>query len=473
MLVRLNQSGGATVYRGLAGRVRWLETTSSIVDELKGKIESLAKEKQVILKQLKSKEFGSHPVGNLTADMVVGGMRGIKGMVTDTSDLDPIEGIRYRGISLKEVNEKLPKAANGGTCGLPEGALWLLLTGEIPTEDQVKLLNKELQQRAFLPANVTYTLDKLPHTMHPMTQLGIGLLSLQPQSRFAEAYREGRMKKSEYWEYSLEDSLSLIAQMPLLAARIYRNTYFGGKQVNSRSDLDWAGNYAHLLGVSDDENFKEVTRLYLMLHADHEGGNVSAHATHLVGSALSDPYLSWTAGVCGLAGPLHGLANQECLRWLETTHADLKGQEPTIKLITDYAKKTLAEGHVIPGYGHAVLRNTDPRYMLEREFALKNMKDDPLVKLTDVCFHAIPKVLEATGKVKNPYPNVDAHSGVCMKHYGLHQSDYFTVVFAVSRAIGVCSQLVWSRVMGMPIERPKSVTLDWLHAATSKTVKST
>lgn len=456
-----------SLLRALSGRMRCLETTSAIVDELKGKIENLAKEKKEILKQVKGKELGAASVGSLTADMVVGGMRGIKAMVTDTSDLDPIEGIRYRGKSLKQVNEQLPKAPSG-TCGLPEGALWLLLTGEIPTEVQVKQLNKELHNRAYLPATATYTLDKLPHTMHPMTQLGVGLLALQPESRFAEAYRAGKMKKGEYWEYTLEDSLSLIAQIPLVAARIYRNTYYGGKHVNSRSDLDWAGNYAHLLGVSDDENFKEVTRLYLMLHADHEGGNVSAHATHLVGSALSDPYFAWTAGVCGLAGPLHGLANQECLRWLEKTYADLKGQEPTVDLITAYAKTTLSEGHVIPGFGHAVLRNTDPRYMLEREFALKHMKNDPLVKLTDVCFHAIPKVLEATGKVKNPYPNVDAHSGVCMKHYGLHQSDYYTVVFAVSRALGVCSQLVWSRVMGMPIERPKSVTLDWLHAAATK-----
>jgi citrate synthase len=450
------------------GSVRYLETTSDIVSELKASISKLAKEKSAMMKEFKdNKAMAAASIGNVTPDMVYGGMRGMKAMVTDTSDLDAIDGIRYRGISLQQVNERLPKARDG-TCGLPEGALWLLLTGEIPSEKQVKQLNAELHRRAYLPGNVTHTLDKLPRTMHPMTQLGIGILALQPESRFADAYRMGKMRKGEYWEYTLEDSLSLIAQIPLVAARIYRNTYYGGKHLTSRPDLDWAGNYAHLLGVSDDEKFKEVTRLYLMLHADHEGGNVSAHATHLVGSALSDPYYSWTAGVCGLAGPLHGLANQECLRWLEKTQAALKGAEPTVENITEYAKKTLAEGHVIPGFGHAVLRNTDPRYMLEREFALKYMKNDPLVKLVDVCFHAIPPVLEATGKVKNPYPNVDAHSGVCMKHYGLHQSDYYTVVFAVSRTLGVVSQLVWSRVLGMPIERPKSVTLDWLHATAKK-----
>ena len=454
--------------RKSVGSVRYLETASAIVSELKAKIGSLAVEKKALLNELKAnKALGAAPVGVLSADMVLGGMRGIKAMITDTSDLDALEGIRYRGISLQQVNEQLPKA-RGGTCGLPEGALWLLLTGEVPTEDQVKQLNKELHKRAFLPGAVTNTLYKLPHTMHPMTQLGIGILALQPESRFAEAYRDGKMNKAEYWEYALDDSLSLIAQIPLVAARIYRNTYYGGKHVHARPDLDWAGNYAHMLGISDDEKFKEVTRLYLMLHADHEGGNVSAHSTHLVGSALSDPYYSWAAGICGLAGPLHGLANQECLRWLEKAHADLNGTEPTVEIITEYAKKTLAQGHVIPGYGHAVLRNTDPRYMLEREFALKHMQHDPLVKLVDVCFQAIPKVLEATGKVKNPYPNVDAHSGVCMKHYGLHQSDYYTVVFAVSRTLGVCSQLVWSRVLGMPIERPKSVTMEWLSQTAKK-----
>jgi citrate synthase len=226
--------------------------------------------------------------------------------------------------------------------------------------------------------------------------------------------------------------------------------------------LDWAGNYAHLLGVNDDPQFLDVTRLYLMLHADHEGGNVSSHVTHTVGSALSDPYYSWAAGVCGLAGPLHGLANQECLRWLEQTAVDLKGQEPTVEVITKYAQDTLASGRVIPGFGHAVLRQTDPRYTLEHEFASKYLKDDPTFKLADMCLQAIPPVLQATGKVKNPWPNVDALSGTVMKYYGLKEADYYTVVFAVSRALGVTAQMVWSRVLGAPIERPNSVTLEWL-----------
>lgn len=223
-----------------------------------------------------------------------------------------------------------------------------------------------------------------------------------------------------------------------------------------------------MLGVNDSEAFKEVTRLYLMLHADHEGGNVSAHATHLIGSALSDPYYAWAGGLCGLAGPLHGLANQECLAWLLDVQKQLGDVKPTKAIMQDFVKKTLASGKVIPGFGHAVLRQPDPRYMLEREFALKNCPEDPLFQLVDACYQAIPEVLEATGKVKNPYPNVDAHSGQLMYYYNLKEQNYYTAVFAVSRAIGVVSQLVWSRAIGLPIERPKSVPLDELKKMVSK-----
>eukprot|EP00434_Breviolum_minutum_P018001 symbB.v1.2.015872.t1/scaffold1197.1/size132224/10 len=359
--------------------------------------------------------------------------------------------------------DQLPKAP-GSKIGLPEASFWLLLTDEMPSDAEVKALNEELHKRSALPQSVVTMIDSLPKDTHPMTQLGMGLLALQPTSEFGKAYRSGTLKKTEYWVHTLEDALSLVAKVPVLAARIFRNVFMEGKHIPSDPSLDWAGNYAQMLGVSDDALFKDVTRLYLMLHADHEAGNVSAHTTHLVGSALSDPYYAYAAGVCGLAGPLHGLANQECLRWLKNTKAELGGKEPTVELLTQFAKDTLASGKVIPGFGHGVLRNTDPRYTIQRQFAQDNFPNDPLVKLAEVCFQAIPPVLEATGKVKNPWPNVDALSGTCMQYFGLNQEDYYTVIFAVSRALGCSSNLVWSRMMGLPIERPKSVTLDWLSA---------
>lgn len=442
---------------------RWLATATPIVSELQEKILKLATEKQDRIMKIKK---SSAVVDQVTASQVFGGQRGMPGMVTETSDLDPVKGIKYRGISLKEANERLPKAEAGGTCGLPEAAWWLLLTGEVPSEATVRSLSKEFNARSGIPDHVLKTMQSVPITTHPMTQLSIAILALQAESAFATAYKTGNLPKAEMWKYVLDDAITLNAQMPVIAAYVYRRTFHGDNVLPTPAPgMDWAGNYADMLQCAvkgKEEQFREVTRLYLMLHADHEGGNVSSHVTHTVGSALSDPYLAWAAGNCGLAGPLHGLANQECLKWLEEAQKTLGGAEPTIENITKLAQDTLASGKVVPGFGHAVLRAPDARYVLEHDFCKANLPDDPLFKLADTCYQAIPPVLEATGKVKNPWPNVDALSGTVMKHYGLSEADYYTVVFSVSRCLGVTAQQVWSRIMGVPIERPNSVTLDWL-----------
>lgn len=444
-------------------------STSPIILTLKKKILKLAEEKNALKAKL-LKEHGEAGIQNITVEMAINGARSIKMMVTDTSDLDANSGITYRGKSLYDCQKELPKRAHppGGEVALPEAAFWLLMTGEAPTEAECRAFTQELHERHDIPLHVMGTINSLPKETHPMNQLSVGMLALQKDSKFALKYDKG-MKKSEYWEWALEDALDLIAKIPVIAAIIYRRCFHNGRMPKYDTNLDWAANYAHMLGASRNEEFHEATRLYLMLHADHEGGNVSAHTTHLVGSALSDPYYAWAAGLCGLAGPLHGLANQESFSWLLEVQKDLAGQKPTPELITDYVEKTLAKGKVIPGFGHAVLRNTDPRYMLEREFALKYCQDDPMFQLVDACYKAIPPLLQKKGKVKNPFPNVDAHSGQLMAHYGLTQMNYYTVVFAVSRSLGVMAQYVWSRVLSLPIERPKSVPLDVLqHLAQQK-----
>jgi len=406
-------------------------------------------------------------IQEITVEQAINGMRGINGMLTETSDLSAMDGIKYRGIPLRDVCKVLP-TAKGGETPLPEGALWLLMTGEVPKSDMVEGITAELHSREAIPAHVMKTIDSLPKTMHPMTQLSIGLLALQPDSKFANSYAKGTAKKGEYWDLVLEDAMTLLAQIPIIAAKIYRRSFKDGVVPASRKDLDWAGNFANMLGCSNDPLFADAIRLYLTLHADHEGGNVSAHTAHTVGSALSDPYYAWAAGNCGLAGPLHGLANQECLSWLNATMKELNGTEPTVEVITEFAKKTLASGKVIPGFGHAVLRNTDPRYTLEHEFAMKHMPNDPTFKLADACLKAIPPVLKASGKAKNPFPNVDALSGTIMQNYGLKEAEFYTVIFSVSRAVGVMAQLVTSRLLGLAIERPNSVTIGFLEDAISK-----
>ncbi|XP_015366166.1 PREDICTED: probable citrate synthase 2, mitochondrial isoform X1 [Diuraphis noxia] len=412
------------------------------------------------------KQHGSTVVGDVTVDMMYGGMRGIKALVTETSVLDADEGIRFRGYSIPECQKLLPKAP-GGSEPLPEGLFWLLITGEIPTPEQVKWVSKTWAERAELPSHVVTMLNNLPNTVHPMTQLTSAVALLNSESKFVQAYTNG-VHKSQYWEYTYEDSMDLIAKLPVIAATIYRNIYHGGNQVGTiDTERDWSANFTSMLGANTSEEFVELMRLYLTIHSDHEGGNVSAHTTHLVGSALSDPYLSFSAGMAGLAGPLHGLANQEVLIWLQKLRKEV-GDSVTKEQLKEFILKTLKSGQVVPGYGHAVLRKTDPRYTCQREFALKHLPNDPLFKLVSQVFEVVPPVLNDLGKVKNPWPNVDAHSGVLLQYYGLKEMNYYTVLFGVSRALGVLASLVWDRGLGLPIERPKSFSTEKMKELVSK-----
>jgi len=424
---------------------------------LKERLEDLIPKKQAQIKEFR-KLAGSNVVGEVTVDMMYGGMRGIKGLVTETSVLDPEEGIRFRGYTIPDCQELLPSAPEGEE-PLPEGLFWLLVTGEIPTEEQVKAVSAEWAARADIPSHVANMIKNFPSTLHPMSQLSAAVTALQSESKFAKAYSEG-VHKTKYWESTYEDAMDLIAKLPPIAAAIYRNTFYDGQVAPIDSSLDWSANYANMMGFSDPQ-FLELMRLYLTIHSDHEGGNVSAHTTHLVGSALSDPYLSFAAGMNGLAGPLHGLANQEVLVWLTKLQEELGGEVSDAEL-RDFIWNTLASGQVVPGYGHAVLRKTDPRYTCQRKFAQKHLPDDALFKLVSQLYSIVPGVLLEQGKAKNPWPNVDAHSGVLLQHYNLKEMSYYTVMFGVSRALGVLSSLVWDRALGLPLERPKSMSTDGL-----------
>lgn len=397
--------------------------------------------------------YGSTKVGEVTVDMMYGGMRGLGGLVCETSFLDPDEGIRFRNFSIPEINKLLPKAKNSEQL-LPESVFWLLLTGDIPTSAQVEQLSREWVERAVIPSHVLKLLRDLPKTLHPMSQLSISVTALNHDSKFARAYANG-VHKSKHWESVYEDSMDLIAKLPVIAAIIYQNAYKNGQNIKSIDrDADWSANFTAMLGF-DDAHFTELIRLYLAIHCDHEGGNVSAHTTHLVGSALSDPYLSFAAGLNGLAGPLHGLANQEVLTWLKKLQMEI-GTDATDDQVSDFIWRTLKSGQVIPGFGHAVLRKTDPRYMCLREFALKNLPDDPLFRLVSTVYKVTPRILTELGKVKNPWPNVDAHSGVLLRYYGLNEMNYYTVLVGMSRALGALASLSWDRALGLPIERPKT-----------------
>ncbi len=397
-------------------------------------------------------------VDTVTIGKLLGGMRDLKCLITDISYLDPNEGIRYRNYTLPELFQKLPRP-KGAEIPYVEGVFYLLLTGELPTEADVADVLDEFKKRRILPRYIIEIIEAFPKGTDPMTIFSTAILAMHRESFFARKYDAG-LNKQDYWDPTYEDALNLLAKLPEIAACIYHRAYREGKREFSDPNLDMGANFAHMLGIG--KPYDDVSRMHFILHSDHESGNVSAHAGHLVASSLSDIYLSISSMINGLAGPLHGLANQEVLRWLHEVHEKMGERIPSEEEMKQFVWDTLKSGQVIPGFGHAVLRITDPRYMIQREFALKHMAEDPIFKYVDILYKVVPPILKAQGKAKNPWPNVDAHSGAIQWHYGVREYDFYTVLFGIGRAIGICANIIWDRALNYPLERPKSITTEML-----------
>ena len=368
--------------------------------DLKTALKEVIPEKRELFKQVK--ERGEEVIGEVKISNVIGGMRGLKSMVWEGSVLDPNEGIRFHGRTIKDCQRELPKGTSG-TEMLPEAMFWLLLTGKVPSTAQVRAFSKELAEKSHLPQHILDLIKSFPKTMHPMTQLSIAVAALNTESSFAKAYEKG-LSKADYWEPTFDDCISLLAKIPRVAALVFRPNEVDtvGTQPLDASQ-DWSYNFATLLGKGGKENedFIDLLRLYLALHGDHEGGNVSAHTTHLVGSALSDPFLSYSAGLLGLAGPLHGLAAQEVLRWILAMKETI-GDNFTEKDVEKYLWDTLNSGRVVPGYGHGVLRKPDPRFQALMDFAASrpDIQANPVFQLVKLNSEVAPRVLTQHGKVR-------------------------------------------------------------------------
>lgn len=429
---------------------------AKLKEKLKEKIEAWRPRTTRLLK-----EFGNVKIDEVTIEQCIGGMRDIKCLVTDISYLDPLEGIRFRNFTIPELLEKLPKVPG---CEMPyvEGLFYLLLTGDIPTTEEVKEVADEFKSRQKVPQYVLDMLSALPKDSHPMAMFSAAIVAMQRESVYAQKYRSGGLKKLDYWDSTYEDALNLLAKLPQLGAFIYRWKYKNAEIIAPDPKLDMGGNFAHMMGIK--KPYDEVSRLYFILHSDHESGNVSAHTGHLIASALSDMYYSISGMVDGLAGPLHGLANEEVLRWIQGVMDKMGGKVPTEAEMKQFVWDTLKGGQVVPGFGHAVLRKTDPRYAAQREFCLKHLPNDPLFKYVDLLYKVVPPILLEQGKAKNPWPNVDAQSGVIQWYYGLKEYDFYTVLFGIGRALGVTANIIWDRALGFPLERPKSVTTAMLEA---------
>ena len=414
---------------------------------LKDALAAVIPERQAEIKNI-VKEHGDTVISQVTVKQAYGGMRGVKSLICDTSLVEPEAGLIIRGTPIIDLADRLP-----------EEIFYLLCVGELPADDDIQSLKDDFAQRSELPGYVIDALKTLPKSSHPMGMLITGIMAMEEGSYFRQRYDEG-MTRDEMWEAGLEDSLRLLAKLPGLAAAVYRIKYDKGDPIPMDPSLDWSTNFARMLG-NDDPEFADMMRLYMVLHCDHEGGNVSAFTSHVVASALSDPYYAVGAGLAGLAGPLHGLANQECLKFIIGVTEEFNGP-PTEEQMEKFAWDVLNSGRVVPGYGHAVLRATDPRFTAFRAFGMEHFPDDDVMKTVDVGFQVIPKVLQEHGKAANPWPNVDAGSGALLYHYGITEMEFYTVFFSVSRAMGMLSQFITSRAMWEPITRPKSVTTNWI-----------
>jgi len=401
------------------------------------------------------RDYGSRPVAEVTVEQLYGGIRSVPIQVSDISYVDPQNGIRLRGYNIAELLNLLPKAKNS-SYPLIGGLYFLLMADEFPSEEEAQEVEEEWKKRSTIPDYVFALRKALPITTHPMTMFSMAILAMHNESVFSPRYTDG-MKKSEFWDAYLEDSLNLTAKLPSLAAYIYNLKYRDGKYIEPDPSLDWAANFAYMIGKGNDQEYKEFCRLFFFLLADHEGGNVSAHTSYIVASALSDVYYAVSAGMDGLAGPLHGLANEDCLRWLLKMRESFT-EFPTLEQVRQYSVDWLNSGKLVPGYGHAVLRVTDPRFTAQLKFGQRYLPDDEIFCLAEMVNDTVPEVLATLNKVKSPWANVDAITGAIQYHYGITQFDFYTVLFGISRSLGLTTHAVWCRALGRPIERPKSLT---------------
>lgn len=260
-----------------------------------------------------------------------------------------------------------------------------------------------------------------------------------------------------------EDCLNLIAKIPEITATVI-NTHAGWTQkTDSRPDLGYIENFAHILNVPEGNKaaLTQVFKLFNILHYDHGGGNLSTFVGKAVASGLEDMYGSIAAAMCALAGPRHGRANQDSLEFVKKISEAL-GKDADADKVEALVRRMLANNELVVGFGHAVLRVEDPRATVLYATADKEYADHPLIKIARLLRTAGVKVLKENPKISNPYPNVDAISGAYLTAAGFPYPEYYTVLFGMSRTVGIAIQIVYERCearggKGTPIVRPKYI----------------
>jgi len=357
------------------------------------------------------------------------GLRGFPVGTCRTSSVNKDKGVSYGGYPVAELATLSSEAV-----------IHLMLRKQLPSPEEEKAFAAELRDRQNLPPKVLELLSELPRDAHPMLWFVSGLLYL------------GMAETTKDWR---EDGLNLIARVNPLVATIFRLREGWGDPIPPRDDLDYASNFAHMLGAPGAHKLLgDVLRMFHVLHMDHGGGNLSTFTGKAIASGHADVYTSMAGAMGALYGPLHGGANEQCLAQVkEIGTAD----EHEVDV---YVRKLLAEGGKVYGFGHAVLRNEDPRARVQYRYARKHFADNPLVATALALRAVVPPILLEIPKIQNPYPNVDAVSGSLLSAAGLTHSEYYTMLFGWSRVVGITAQIIDERLVlrdgkGVPIYRPR------------------
>ena len=398
---------------------------------------------------------GNTVISTITLEQLLKGMRGVNAVLCDTSYVDPEEGLFIRGLPMLSLMERSA-----------EEIFFLLCTGELPGAAALQQLQEELSRRAEVPPYVWQMFDSMPDDTHPMVLLSAAMLAMQRESHFTRRYNQG-LSREDHWEATLEDALDIIARLPVIAAQIYRTRLLGKAPIASAAGLGFADNFAHMLGLNDpDGTFRAFLKQFIIVHSDHEGANASVLTSRIVNSSLSDLYYSISGSMNSLAGPLHGLANQESVKFVLAIQERFAGV-PDAAALSAYVWDYLSAGNVIPGFGHAVLRSDDPRYRALYDFGKRVCPENPVFRIVELLGEVVPPLLKKQGKAKNPYPNIDGISGALLYHFGITDLQFYTVMFSTAQVLGICAQLISTRAIGTSIFRPKSVTTRWLQGYVS------
>jgi len=370
----------------------------------------------------------------VTKDSLETGLRGVPVGYCVTSFVDPMKGLTYVGRPIAEL------------AGLePIAVIYLLYYGEIGTKSQVEAFESELRKRAVCHPETIRHIEALPKTGHSMDLFSAALL-VAGMLEGTDDYRE--------------DCLNVIAKLPHIAAAVINSHAGWGPTPPPRADLGYMENFLHMLKFPDERkpNLIQVMKMFDVLHFDHCGGNLSTFVGKAVASGLENMWGSLAASMTALAGPRHGRANQDCLEFVQEV-LDTVGESAKASDVEKLIRKKLDNKELVFGFGHAVLRVEDPRATVFYRFAEKHFADHPLVKTALLLRAAGPTVLKENPKVSDPYPNIDAITGSLLMAAGFPYPEYYTVLFGLSRCVGIAIQIVYERLearggKGTPIIRP-------------------